>query len=243
MSNIPAFSFGPLGDMAGLVVSPGASVDNGRGFQDFVSSGGVRRVQKSRYNPRSWSVTRPWQEPEFVRLLRLAAHGLGGPFFLYDRHEASQNMLHSRFAVGQGDSVLVDGMLLGAVEWDSVRVPVLAGRRYTVSCWTPSPVSPLTVSIPGEGIQSMDAPVDGHSYMAFTPEADGLLVLTRSSASVSGVRVHEGTPDGLFMVGDGTPCRVSVRDPQTVYQMVVGSHMRADYSVELVEVGIPGLYA
>lgn len=102
-----AFSFGPLGAMTDLVVAPAVQVDNGRELKTTVTSRGVRWAQRARRNPRTWTVSRPWQDPQFARLLSLAASGLGGDMWLYDRACARQNMLPARLSVGDGTPISV----------------------------------------------------------------------------------------------------------------------------------------
>lgn len=101
-----AFSLGIFpGAMADLVVAPGVSPANGRGSNEMVTTGGNRHYQRGRKNPRTWSVSRPWQTPEFARVLGLAAHGLGGDMLLYDRACARQNLIPASRAVGAGAPV------------------------------------------------------------------------------------------------------------------------------------------
>lgn len=445
-----AFSFGPLGAMGDLKVAPAVPVGNAREVRETVTSRGVRWVQRARRNPRSWPFFRPWQDPRFVKALSLAAAGLGGDMYLYDRACARQNMLPSRLAAGAGpvlpvgyagtvartnlltnptfenglspsnQSVLGNGgsstsivdavwsgsgahslrnmgngtnnasvaypvgtlsstmlvpgrtytfsatmhledaqvgvpylrsrrigigiygatgaitygyalspeapntahtttrlvvtakipeeaqrgflllcngsvgtpvwwdqltleegatdgsyfdggtlpggdatyrwtgtphdsvsqqilgaedhVYLGAVTWQSVSVPLLGGRTYTISGWTRSPESPLSASWPGQAAtEPLPAPVGGATTLTITPAADGFLVLTRLQ-EVSGVRVHEGIPDGRFYATEGTPCLVAVSDPERTYQLVTDTETRTDYSVTLYEVGNTGIY-
>ncbi|ALD63995.1 hypothetical protein AFL94_08750 [Arthrobacter sp. LS16] len=97
---VAAFSFGPLGAMTDLVVAPAVAPQNERGFNEFVSSGGVRHVQSGRRNPRRWVVERPWQDPEFARMLSLAAAGAIPEVFLYDRATARVNMIPDSLSLG-----------------------------------------------------------------------------------------------------------------------------------------------
>lgn len=97
---VAAFSFGPLGAMTDLVVAPAVAPQNERGFNEFVSSGGVRHVQAGRRNPRRWVVERAWQDPEFVRLLSLVASGAIPEAFLYDRAAARVNMIPDSLSIG-----------------------------------------------------------------------------------------------------------------------------------------------
>ena len=163
-----SFSLGIFpGAMTDLVVAPGVSPANGRGSNELITTGGNRHYQRGRKNPRSWSVSRPWQTPEFARLLGLVAHGLGGDMVLYDRACARQNLVPASRAVGDGAAVTVAGMSLGAVTWKSITVPVLAGRTYTVSAWAASG-SPLTMTTPGGTAIPLPAVSGGVSTRTFT---------------------------------------------------------------------------
>lgn len=426
-----AFSFGPLGAMTDLVVAPAVQVENSRELKTVTTSRGVRWAQRARRNPRTWQVSRPWQDPAFSQHLTVAASGLGPDMYLYDRACARQNLLPAWLAAGSGkprrnrfhnpsfegpngldqgfgasgeytsvdstwaetgtrsariaagggywasyyplggptgqmlraglqpgttytiggtihlDSPQFDGInplarrILVSVEtngivdndfamsvqapnlpgdtrlvvtftiplsatnvylrymsgsgsvpvwWDSItleegatdgsffdgshggvwegvpnasqsttgirvnNVPmlpvnwetagayVLPGRTYTVSAWAVSG-SPLNVSVPGAGTIPMPAVVDGVSVLTVTPTVQGPIVLTREhSQNVSGVRIHEGLPDGRFYATEGTPCKVAVSDPSQTYQLVTDRETRIDYTVSLHEVGSPGVY-
>lgn len=232
-----AFSLGIFpGAMTDLVVAPGVSPANGRGSNEMVTTGGNRHYQRGRKNPRTWSVSRPWQTPEFARLLGLAAHGLGGDMLLYDRAVARQNLIPASRAVGDGAAVTVAGMSLGAVTWKTLTVPVLAGRTYTVSAWAASG-SPLTMTTPGGTAVPLPAVSGGVSTRMFNAASTGHLTLARTTQITSGVRVHEGLPDGTFYATEGTPTTVAVRDPERTYQLVTDTDTRIDYTVELLEVG------
>lgn len=244
-----AFSFGPLGDMSGLRVAP-TTVGNAREIRETITSRGVRWAQRARRNPRTWVVSRPWQEPAFIQALALAAYGVGGEMFLYDRACARQNMLPARYSTGTGPLVPVRSTmpngkrtLMGSVTWQSVSVPLLAGRTYTISGWTTSSQSPLAASWPGlTGMASLPVPVEGFTVLTITPQEDGMLTLGRLQ-DVAAVRVHEGIPDGRFYLTEGTPCQVAVADPERAYQLVTDTETRIDFTVTLYEVGNTGDYA
>lgn len=236
----PAFSFGTFpGGMADLVVSPSVQVSNQRSLKEGVSTGGVRWAQRARRNPRSWAVSRPWQDKGFIRRLAVAAHGLGGDVWLYDRACAQQNLLPARLSAGLGAAVTVAGMSLGAVTWTSCTARVLAGRVYTISAWAASG-SPLSYTLPGGSLTAMPTVVSRLSVVTFTPTVDGVVTLSRTTQVVSGVRIHEGIPDGTFYATEGTPCRVAVADPDRTYQLVTDTQTRTDYQVTLLEVGDTG---
>lgn len=239
------FLFGPLGGMIPLVVSTGVNVETTRAFSEFVSSGGVRYVQTGRAAPRTWQISRSWQKPEWARLLSMAAHGLLSEPWLYDQAAARENMLPADRSAGQGTPVLVDGLPFGAIpESQVVRVPVLAGRLYTVSAWGDylpntrvasyqlgtSPIQPVGTP-PGSGSR--------HSAASFVSPTDTIATLRITQPLVAGLRLHEGPPDNKFVSGYGTPCRVAVQDPARVLQMVTRETM-SDYTVTLMEVGKPG---
>ena len=246
---VAAFSFGPLGDMAALKVAPAAVVGNARQVQETITSRGVRWAQRARRNPRTWQFFRPWQDPIFIQVLALAAYGVGGETYLYDRACARQNMLPARYSTGTGSLVPVRSVmpvgktsLMGAVTWQSVSVPLLGGRTYTISGWTTSTESPLAASWPGQDqVQLLPLPVEGFTTLTITPQADGMLTLGRLH-DISAVRVHEGIPDGRFFLTEGTPCRVAVADPERTYQLVTDTETRMDFSVTLYEVGDTGTY-
>jgi len=178
-----------------------------------------------------------------VKQLERAAHGLAGDVFLYDRAVARRNMIPSDLAAVPGQTVPVDGALMGAFGWESVKVPVLAGRVYTISCWTTGTTSPLLVTKPGESVGPLPkADALGLSQLTFTPVTDGLIKLARDAQLISGVRVHEGIPDGRFYATSGTPCRVAVEMPSETYQLITDDESRIDYSITLHETGRTGYY-
>lgn len=239
-----AFNFGPLGAMTELVVAPSPSIEREGALSRFTSSGGVSYFQRPKRRPRAWSVTRPWQDQKFIKHLERAAHGLLGEVFLYDRAVARRNMLPSELSGLPGIGVSVDGAPMAPVTWSSIKVPLLAGRLYTISCWSPNMVSPLTVAFTGPGTRGPMATPDhlGRSQMSFTPTVDGIMTITRGAQVVSGVRVHEGSPDGEFYATSGTPCRVAVEIPEETYQMILDRNTLIDYQVTLREAGRTGYY-
>lgn len=239
------FFFGPLGAMIPVDVSAGATVESDRGFSEFVSAGGVRHVQLGRAAPRVWQLSRLWQNPDWARLLSMAAHGILADCWLYDVAAARDNMLPARQSVGDSAQVLVNGIPMGGIEnGRHVQVPVLAGRNYTISVWTDAGDGQPVFSF-----QPANAPLAtvrgvqgrGARYVAegFTALTDGTLDIRILRQGCSGLRVHEGPPDGMFYVGHGTPCRVTVRDPARTLQMVT-DQTRSDYSITLLEVGRTG---
>lgn len=244
-----AFSIGFAGgDMTDLVVSPQVSVANGRGTDELVTFGGTRWFQRARKNLRSWSVGRPWQQPQFARLLSLAAHGLGGDVLLYDRACARQNMIPVSRSTGDGPAVTVAGVPMGSVTWKTLTVPLIPGRTYTVSVWTDflDGDAPLIITPPGGVATPMPRPAQNTggrlSVFTFTPTVKGHVALATTTFRVSGVRVHEGVPDGTYYATEGTPCSVAVKDPERTYQLVLDRETRIDYQVELLEVGLfPGV--
>lgn len=239
-----AFNFGPLGAMTALVVAPAPSIEREGSLSRFTSSGGVSYFQRPKRRPRSWTVSRPWKDQRFIKHLERAAHGLLGEVFLYDRAVARRNMLPAELAGLPGAGVVVDGAPMAPVTWTIVKVPLLAGRLYTISCWSPGSVSPLTVAFTGPGTRGPMATPDhlGRAQMSFTPTVDGTLTLTRGTQIVSGVRVHEASPDGAFYATSGTPCRVAVEIPDETYQMILDRETRIDYQVTLREAGRTGYY-
>lgn len=94
------FLFGPLGGMVPLAVEPGVSVEAGRARSEFVSSAGVRWARQASRNPRTWSGAMTLQTDEAARLVDVAAHSPGVPFFLYDTGCARRNLLPSRDTQG-----------------------------------------------------------------------------------------------------------------------------------------------
>lgn len=244
-----AFLFGPLGYMQPLGrVQPGVTRAPSRARGELVTVGGVRYVQKAKRAPRQWDISFGRQAPDVARLLMAAAQGLLGDCWFYDVAAARANMVPANLATGSGAAVLVAGMPLGALAAGTVvTVPVLAGRAYTVSAWSAHAAgqavftrkigagSTVTVTAPlGSGVRVTSANI--------TTTTDQTLTVTISSgANVSGLRVHEGLPDGDWFPGHGTPCRVDVIDPQAVLQLVDEGHGLSDYTVSIQEVGIPGV--
>ena len=234
---------GPLGAMMPMCVSVGVGLETGRPRGELVTTGGVRWAQQARRAPRSWSVGRLWQEPSWARMLNYAAQGIIKECYLYDVAVARQNMLRSSECVGSGASVLVDGVPMGALATGAgPRAYLLAGRTVVVSCWTSA--------IPGAGVLSFThagktitltaPPGTGarYAYAVYTPMSEGVLT-TNITGVISGLRVHEGSPDRSFQVTQGTPCLVEVVDPSESLQLVVDGQTRIDYQVTLNEVGQP----
>lgn len=240
-----AFLFGPLGSMRPVIASRGVSVLHGRGFSEFVSSGGVRHVQAGRSAPRTWTLGRLWKEPEWARLFGLAAHGLVGQCWIYDVAIARENMIPARLATDGEPVVLVNGLPMGGlIAGHEVTVPVLAGRVYTVAVWaTGAPGSTAAQYKLGSGSYLNIVGPEGagarQCAAAFTPAEDTAVTLRVPGAGVSGATVHEGAPRGDFYATSGTPCKVAVQDPQRVLQLVTDQHIKSDYEVTLLEVGRP----
>lgn len=235
-----AFYFGPMGSMIPLVVSAGVPVQTGRGFSEFVSSGGVRYVQQGRTAPRTWTVGRQWQHPDWVRLLSMAAHGMLTDCWLYDVAAARENMLPANLSAGGGvGTVPVGGIALQELkQGHAVSVPLLAGRNYAVSAWREADGAMLTAQLAGEAAETIEA-FAGRGSASFRPVEDKILTVTVTRAGVSGLRINEGAFDGTFHPGHGTPCRVAVQDPVRTLQMVT-NESRSDYEATLYEVGKPG---
>lgn len=233
------FYFGPLGGMVPLVVAAGVQVETARASSEFISSGGVRYVQRGRAAPRTWNVSRQWQEPEWARMLDLAAHGLIGESWLYDVAGARENMIPASMSAGSGATVLVNSIPMGALKvGHQVSLPVLAGRLYSVSAWSLTSSNVANVFLDGTQSGSV-IPSNGMGSYSFTPQKDSIAKIVVTGSSVSGLRMNEGAFDGKFTAGHGTPCRVFVRDPSRTLQLVAGE-TRSDYQVALVEVGKPG---
>lgn len=237
-----AFSFGPLGAMTDLVVAPAVAVVNGRELKTTTTSRGVRWAQRARRNPRTWTVSRPWRDPAWARLLSLAAHGVGGDMWLYDRACARQNMLPATASVGTGASITTTDGPLGSVTWTTQQVGVIPGRTYTISGW--SGVSG-TRTLTGQwrtksgtllGSVTLTG-VSGLGSVTATAPVDAAYILLSRVGSWTGVRVHEGVADGGFFLTEGTPSRVAVADPQRTYQMITDDATATDYEVTIMEVG------
>lgn len=409
--------FGPLGSMERLVVSAGITTETARASSEFVSSGGVRYVQRGRTAPRSWTVGRQYQGPDWARLLGLAAHGLLEQCWLYDVAAARENMIPARLSAGGGvrrrrnllpnpgfdglpgagwsaranitytrddewmraaygsantnqiplnslafptesgkvytcsvsirnagnkpESVYIrhypgasngseassapitlnpggsarltvtskmvpdmessaqiflycttftagqtvlalkdpvaeegaedggplNGSLPGAA-WEGdankspsyivinerikvgglplealavghqVQVPVLAGRLYSIAAWASVDTQLFTYQV-GDGAVGSAVAIAGVASASFTPRTDTILTVTVSRTGVSGLTVRDGSFNGQYMAGYGTPCKVAVQDPQRTLHLVT-NQVRSDYQVTLLEVGQPG---
>lgn len=244
-----AFLFGPLGYMQPLdQVQPGVTRAPSRARGELVTVGGVRYVQKAKHAPRQWDINLTWKTPDVARLLMAAAQGILADCWLYDVAAARANMLPAHLTTGAGATVLVAGMPLGALAAGTVAtVPLLAGRTYTVSAWSAHTSGQIVFTHKLGAGSTLNAAAPAGSgvrvtSVALTPSADQTLTVTVSSgASVSGLRVHEGAPDGDWLPGHGTPCRVDVIDPQAVLQLVDDGHGLTDYTVSIQEVGQPGV--
>lgn len=240
------FFFGPLGAMIPMEVSAGVQVESGRALSELVTSGGVRYAQQGRNAPRTWTVGRLWQEPAWARLLTAAAHGLLGDVWLYDVAAARENMVPASLASGSGIRLPTDGLPLGShAAGHTVTVPVLAGRLYTVSAWAGGSAGANVMSFKlGTGATEFvkSPPGTGHRQATGTirTPSDGLLTVTLLAIGMTGLRVHDGPPDGRFYAGHGTPCKVAIQDPERTLQLVSEDTTRSDYQVTLLEVGKPG---
>lgn len=233
------FYFGPLGGMVPLVVAAGVQVETARASSEFISSGGVRYVQRGRAAPRTWNVSRQWQEPEWSRMLDLAAHGLITEPWLYDVAGARENMIPSYMSVGKGELVTVDGLRMGAVTAGlEINLPVLAGRLYTLSAWSSTDTNVASVELDSVSVGNVVVS-NGRGSASFTPTSDAMCTITITGAKTSGIRLNEGAFDGRFYPGHGTPCRVAVNDPGRTLQLM-HRDTRSDYEVSLIEVGKPG---
>lgn len=233
------FYVGPLGGMVPLAVAPAVQIETTRAVSEFVSSGGVRYVQHGRRAPRAWTVSRQWQAPEWVRMLSLAAHGLLGECWLYDVAAARDNMVPTDLAAGAGALVSVGDVQLPALTaGHTVRVPVLAGRFYSVSAWQEADAPMLTYQLGTQAAQVLRS-TSGSGSASFTPSADQTLTVTITGAATTGLRVNEGPFTGRFFPGHGTPTRVVVADPERTLQLVT-AETRSDYTATLTEVGKPG---
>lgn len=232
--------FGPLGAMERLTVSAGVSTETARAYSEFVSSGGVRHVQRGRAAPRTWTVGRLYQGPDWARILSMAAHGLLPQCWLYDVAAARENMVPAQLAAGSGAPVLVGGLPLGGLPVGHVvSVPVLAGHTYSVSAWCAVDAEMLAY-VSGGGPSIPVESLGGSGSASFTALEDEILTVTVTRAGVSGLRINDGPFDGRFYAGHGTPCKVAVQDPQRTLQLVT-ERVRSDYQVTLLEVGKPGL--
>ena len=100
-----AFSCGRLDAMADLAVAPGVKPAQEIEPAMTTTFAGVRWGTVAPRAPRSWTVTRPHQQPWFWRELAIAAEGNAGPLYLYDRACARQNMVPARLATGGGAKV------------------------------------------------------------------------------------------------------------------------------------------
>lgn len=240
------FFLGPLGSMQPVEVSKNMPISTQRGSSELITSGGVRYVQQGRRAPRSWVFSHNWQDPYWARFLTAAAHGLMDECWLYDVATARENMVPASLAVGSGIKLPTDGIPVGSLApGHSVTVPVLAGRLYTVSGWCSAPVGSnvMTYQMAGGSVEYVKAsPGESHRQSTGTirTTTDGLLTVTLLVVGTTGLRVHEGAPDGRFYTGYGTPCRVAVQDPERTLRLVSQDMTRSDYQVTLLEVGKPG---
>lgn len=238
------FLFGPLGGMVPLKVSRGVSDSPARSMSELVTSGGVRYVQRGRRAPRTWQVSRAYEGPGWAALLADAAHGLIGQCWLYDVAAARENMVPAELSAGAGAPVVVAGRPMGALPiGHAATVRVLAGRTYTVSLWSAAAAGATVAALTGSSTGTVKVPPGSGARscaLSFTPLTDGTATVAVSAAGASGLRIHEGGPDGRFLSGYGTPCKVAVQDPQRTLELVVDRETRSAYQVTLMEVGKPG---
>lgn len=241
-----AFLFGPLGFMVPVRVSTGVSVEASRSLSELVTSGGVRYTQRGRRAPRTWQVGRMYEGPAWAALLSDAAHGLLPQCWLYDVAAARENMVPADKSAGNGSLVVVNGRPMGSLPvGHSATVQVLAGRNYTVSLWSSASAGVTVASlapVSGPALAVTAPPGAGARSCArsFTPLTDGSVTITVSATGSSGLRLHEGGPDGRFYSGYGTPCKVAVQDPARTLELVVDRETKSAYQVTILEVGRPG---
>lgn len=139
--------------------------------------------------------------------------------------------------------VVVDGLLMGGLSaGHTVFVPVLAGRLYTLSAWTASSGPAFSYRL-GAGPAVLVEAGHGQASTTITPGEDQILMLTVLGAdrSVSGLRVHDGPPDGKYFSGSGNPTKVFVEDPTRTLTRKEGEQIRGDYQIILKETGRPGI--
>lgn len=244
---MPAFLFGPLGAMVPIPAPrPDIAVTPDRLSTEFRPAGGWRSVMRARHAPRAWSLSWGWKGPDVVSVLTAAAQGLLEACWLYDSAAARENMLAAHQTTGTGVRVKVGPLSLGSVAaGHTARVPVLAGRFYTVSAWSAAAAGTTVATYQldaGPVVPVLAGGGSGDRYTAagFEAPADGILTVTVPGPGVSGLRVHDGFPDELWYPGTWSPCKVSVKDPDRVLQLVTDQEVRSSYSVGLLEVGKPG---
>lgn len=254
MSNGSPYLLGPLGGLVQVEAAPGVGVASERPSSALITPSGRRWRQVGKRAPRSWELSFTDVTPDVLRMVELAAEGLLGDVWLYDVGAARANMLAPRDVASTDTArtvVDVDGIALrslfagdpgAALRADHVvEVPVRGGQPYTVSAWTTGEEG-IIFNISGAALGSWYALAGEHrGATTVTPAADGILTVKVPKSfpgHVSGLRVHEGPDDGRFYPGRGTPCRVSVDDPQgTVSSIRDGEHAVGDYTVTVYEVG------
>lgn len=163
-----------------------------------------------------------------------------------------------RDPLGRGPALLINYRYTALAPAKPSRVHLRGGQPYTISTWVATALTSAQAviewvftgasgALTSGTVSTPPGPRTGPVQAAdtFTPTEDGVLALairtTALSGEASGLRVHEGTPDGRFYAGRGTPCRVEVFDPASTLKLWrAGEQRSSDYTVQLVEVGVPG---
>lgn len=159
--------------------------------------------------------------------------------------------------LGRGPELVVTYVYNPDTTVPAASVLARRGQMLTMSAWT-NALGALTGAIVEWSFADVDGDVIGSGTVTasgsgspsgtchsgtYTPPIDGVLTVrpVGTTRAVSGLRVHEGTPDGGFYAGRSTPCRIEVHDPGlTLKQWKSGGQGSGDYTVTLVEVGVPG---
>lgn len=252
------FLVGPLGSLQPLDGVQVTTVAATRQYSEMTLLDGSRMVSQSENAPREWSIPLArWSSPTLVKWAAAAAQGLLGDVWLHDVAGARANMLPPSATAGRtGTRILVDGAvpLCPLVAGFTVQVPVRSGYRYRLSGTTTAASGSTLGSATGAGISAaLTAPAGTTGQpRAFTTTliatSTGTLLITVSSAVVTGLRLAESVITGASLFADaggwlpgaGSPCRVAVVDPAQTLQLLLSGLALSDYDLTLREVGIPG---
>lgn len=212
-------------------VQAGVTVALERARSSMDTLGGHHLEQFAAQANRSWQV-------DYVRdavdgaVLAYAAQGLAGAdLWIYDVAAAQLNALPPTATQGplsQTNTILVGGVIAMPVLPQSTltwSLPLRGGVEYTLTGWTDAAATTVLGSLSAGGnLVAAAGTGDRVSTKTFTPGADGTITFTTGSANVTGLRLTEGALlPGIFLPGEGVPCRVVIDDPSRVYDLAQDS--------------------
>lgn len=224
-------------------VTPGVQTATARPSSELVTVDGRRFVQRAPRGPREWTLDFTYAPAAAVTALRVACEV--DEVWLSDSASASANLFDPRDTHGTDlEAAVIDcgGVPLRVLPDEHVAtVAVRGGVQLRLGYYTSSGagVEVGSAVFPG-GSVDLDASAGSappRRDVTFTPASDGDLVLTLSTATVTGLQLTEGALPSAWVPGERMPCKVSVVDPERTMTMLHGGAWRSDFSVTVREVG------